>query len=255
LALNRKIQHILNNRKDNLKLSTEKALQGKRLRKFRLILVVASCLFLLAIILVGLMSWQLWGLINPAAPAFIKGDSMNYLRDVIGLNESEYKVVGSAFVPQQCLMGDNGLPLLLMSYDLKSPDDNAHVDFFYSQDNGTYTRGSSFTLDSDTLFYPPYPSDKVLNWTKGFLERYQRYQNNSAYVSDIRKTLDTIEHIQSLNTTCGNVALQIKIRQFTEEDIYTTIKFVPANQTGRYPEKALTFEYHNGVMLDFTDYF
>jgi hypothetical protein len=213
--------------------------------------LVLLCFFLLAAILVGIWFGQLFTPINP--PAYIKADSLQFLKDVIGLNESE--IVSSDYCPQNDVLGSNG-PLLVMAYDLESSGETVRVHFFYCQNNSTYTREPTFfTLLCDKMFYPPYPGDNVLNWTKGFLERYQRYQSDSAYISAIRETLNTIEHIAPMNTTCGDVSLHIKIRQFTEQDIYTTIKFTPANLNATSPEKALIFEYHNGGMLDFSDYY
>jgi len=224
----------------------------------RKLLLIGLCNVLLAVVVFGVVSWQLLrtvSMINSTVSASLQDVSLSFLRDVIGFNVTEYKVVGSSFAPQTDVASSNGLPLVLISYDLESPQNQVHVDLFYTEGNNTYMLEPYFHISSDTLFYPAYPTDKVLNWTKGFLERYQSFKNDSSYVSEMHKALDTVDHIQPLNITSGNITLQIKIRQFNAEEIYTTLKFQSTDQNMSYPEKAVTFEFHNGAMMDFSDWY
>ena len=69
----------------------------------------------------------------------------------------------------------------------------------------------------------------------------------------MRKSLDNVDHIQPLNVTSGEIKLQITIKQFTKKDIYTTLQLAPANSTAHDLDNAVTFEFHNGDMLDFSD--
>ncbi len=192
---------------------------------------------------------------NPEAPASLRDESLAYLRDVVGFDLTDYEVTDSHFVPQLDVASSNGLPLYLMTYDLKSFDDEAYVDIFYTGTNNTYTHEPYFQVRSDTMFSPAHPTDKVLNWTKAFLERYQNFRNNSSYIFEIRRILNTVDQIRPLNVTSGDISLQITIRQFTEQDIYTTLKLSPANSTAHDYDNAVTFEFHNGAMLDFFDWY
>jgi len=149
----------------------------------------------------------------------------------------------------------DGLPLYWMRYDLKSSNDDAWVDIYYTQSADSYIHEPYFSVYSNTLFPPAYPSDKVLNWTKDFLERYHTYQNNASYVPDMQRTLDLVDHIQPLNVTRGDMKLQIDIKEFTEQDIYTTLRFSPLNSTAKDSDDVLTFEFHNGVMLHFSNWY
>jgi hypothetical protein len=176
-----------------------------------------------------------------------------FLRDVVGFNMTDYKVTASHFWPQTDVASTNGLPLYLTRYELKSSDDEVWVNILYTKANDTYIHEPNFDVYSNTLFSPAYPTDKVLNWTKAFLERYQDFQNNAPYLSEMREILDTVDHIQPLNATSGGINLQITIKEFSEQEIYTTLRFAPANSTAHDYENAVTFEFHNGVMLDFFD--
>ncbi len=180
---------------------------------------------------------------------------LTYLRDVVGFDLTDYQVTNSHFVPQLDVASSNGLPLYVMTYDLRSSDDEAYVDIFYTGENNTYTHEPYFRVRSDTMFSPAYPSDKVLNWTKAFLERYQNFRNNASYILEIRRILGAIDRIRPLNVTSGDISLQITIRQFTEQDIYTTLKLSPANSTAHDYDNAVTFEFHNGAMMDFFDWY
>lgn len=193
--------------------------------------------------------------LNPEAPASLREESFMFLKDVVGFDMASYRVVASHFWPQIDVASSNGLPLFLIKYELESSGDNASVDILYTKANETYIHEPYFSVHSNTLFSPAYPTDKVLNWTKSFLERYQSFQNNASYVFEMRKTLDSISRIEPLNVTKGDIKLQITIRQFSDQDIYTTIKFAPANSTARDVDDAVTFEFHNGVMLDFCDWY
>jgi hypothetical protein len=106
---------------------------------------------------------------------------------------------------------------------------------------------------SDTLFSPAYPSDKVLNWSRTLLEGYIAYKNNASYLLEMQKTLNSIDYIEPMNRTIGNYTLQITIRQFSEEDIYTTLQFRPVNSTAKDYDDAVTLEFHNGVWFNFAD--
>ncbi len=222
----------------------------------RNLLLIGLCVVLLAAVLLAI---TFWGpaplLVNPQAPTSLRDESLTFLRDVVGFDMTTYGVVDYHFVPQLDVASSNGLPLYLMKYDLKASNDEAYVDIFYTKANDTYIHESYFHVHSDTLFSPAYPTDKVLNWTKSFLERYQSFRNNASYVSEMRKTLDSVDHIQPLNVTSGDIKLQITIKQFTEQDIYTTLKFAPANSTAHDLDNNVTFEFHNGVMLDFSDWY
>ena len=192
---------------------------------------------------------------NPEAPASLRDESLTYLKDVVGFDLTDYEVTDSHFVPQLDVASSNGLPLYLMTYDLRSSDDEAYVDIFYTGENNTYTHEPYFQVRSDTIFSPAYPSDKVLNWTKAFLERYRAFQNNASYVSEMCVVLDAIDQIQPLNVTSGGTALQIAIKQFNEQEIYTTLKFSPTNSTAHDYDNAVTFEFHNGALLHFSDWY
>jgi hypothetical protein len=138
-------------------------------------------------------------------------------------------------------------------YELKSADDEASVDIFYTKSNETYLHEAYFDMQSNTMFKPAYPGEKVLNWTRDYLEHYTSYRNNAAYMQDICKTFGTVTHLEPMNTTLGNMTLQVTIKEFSEEDIYTTLQFRPANQTAHDYDDAVTLEFHNGVWLNFVD--
>jgi len=120
--------------------------------------------------------------------------------------------------------------------------------------NDTYIQEPYFDMISEKLFSLLYPSDKVLTWTKNFFEHYQNF-NNAAYLADINKILGTIYQIRPTNVTSGNIKLQITIRQFTEQVIYTTIRFAPISSTAHDHDNAVTFEFHNGLTLNFYDWY
>ncbi len=221
----------------------------------RRFLLIGFCAVLFAVLFIA-ASWRTpQFLFNPSAPASLQDESLAFLRDVVGFNLTDYEVVDLHFWPQLDVVSSNGLPLYLMQYDLKSPDDEAYVDILYTKSNSTYIHEPYFSVRSNTLFSPAYPSDKILNWTKSFLERYQNYQSNASYLLEMRQTLELVNHIQPMNITNGDTTLQIVIKQFSEQDIYTTLKLSPINPTARDLDKAVTFEFHNGVLLDFSDYY
>jgi hypothetical protein len=210
------------------------------------------CAVLLVAVLFTVVFWSVPQFVNPSAPAYLQDESLAFVRDVVGFNLSEYRVVDSHFWPQLDVATRSGFPLYLMRYDLESPDDKAWVDVYYIKVNDTYIQEPYFDMISENLFSPAYPSDKVLTWTKNFIERYQNI-NNATYIADISKILDTVDQIQPMNVTSGNIKLQITIRQFTEQDIYTTIRFAPINSTAHDFDNAVTFEFHNGRTLNFYD--
>jgi len=219
----------------------------------RRLLLTGLCVVLLALVLFAVASW--FQFVDPQAPASLRDESLMFLRDVVGFNMTDYKVTASHFWPQTDVASTNGLPLYLMRYELKSSDDEAWVNILYTKANDTWIHEPNFDVYSNTLFSPAYPTDKVLNWTKAFLERYQGFQNNAPYLSEMREVLDTVDHIRPLNTTNGGINLQITIKEFSEQEIYTTLRFAPANSTAHDYENAVTFEFHNGVMLDFFDWY
>ena len=220
-------------------------------------LFIGLCVLVLAAVLfaVAFRAFVNPPFLNPQAPASLREESFIFMRDVVGFDMTNYRVVDSHFWPQIDVASSNGLPLFLIKYELESSDDEASVDIFYTKANETYIHEPYFGVHSNTLFSPAYPTAKVLNWTKSFLERYQSFQSNASYVFEIRKTLDSIEHIKPLNVTKGDIKLQITIRQFTEQEIYTTLAFSHANSTAQDSDNQLTFEFHNGVMLDFWDWY
>lgn len=189
----------------------------------------------------------------PEAPDSLKTESYSFLNDVIGLNLTEYQVVKFSFIPQEDLATYSGLPLYLVRYNLKSAGDEATVDIFYLKSNDTYLHEQYFDIMSNTLFSPAYPSDKVLNWSRTLLEGYTAYKNNASYLLEMQKTLDSINRIEPMNRTLGDYTLQINIKQFSEEDIYTTLQFRPANSTARDYDNAVTLEFHNGAWFNFAD--
>ena len=218
------------------------------------LLLIGLCIVLATVLLVV----AFWGLspllVNPQAPVYLRDESFTFLKDIIGLNMTKYEVVNTEFAPQIEIVSRNGLPLYLMRYYLKASDDEGFVNIMYTKANDTYIH-ESFSVYSHTLFSPAYPTGKVLNWTKSFLERYQSFRNNAAYISQIRNLLDSIDYIQPLNVTRDDIRLQITIKEFSEKEIYTTLKFSPLNSTARDYENAVTFEFHNGVWLDFMDWY
>ena len=214
------------------------------------LLLIGLCVALATVSLVV----AFWLSVNLQAPASLRDESFTFLKDIIGLNMTKYEVVNTEFAPQIDIVSRNGLPLYLMRYYLKASDDEGFVNIMYTKANDTYIH-ESFSLYLQTLFSPAYPTGKVLNWTKSFLERYQSFRNNATYISQIRNLLDSIDHIQPLNVTRDDIRLQITIKEFSEKEIYTTLKFSPLNSTARDYENAVAFEFHNGVWLDFMDWY
>ena len=214
------------------------------------LLLIGLCIVLATVSLVV----AFWLSVNLQAPASLRDESFTFLKDIIGLNMTKYEVVNTEFAPRIDIVSRNGLPLYLMRYYLKASDDEGFVNIMYTKANDTYIH-ESFSVYLQTLFSPAYPTGKVLNWTKSFLERYQSFRNNATYISQIRNLLDSIDYIQPLNVTRDDIRLQITIKEFSEKEIYTTLKFSPLNSTARDYENAVTFEFHNGVLLDFMDWY
>ena len=149
----------------------------------RNLLLVGLCAVLLTAVFFAVAFWGPSLIhVNPQAPTSLKDESLTFVREVVGFDKTNYEVVDYYFAPQLDVASSNGLPLYLMQYDLKSSDDQANVDIFYTKANVTYTQEPYFNVYSGTLFSPAYPTDKVLNWTKSFLERYQNFRNNASYV-------------------------------------------------------------------------
>ena len=218
--------------------------------------LLIACIVLTVAVLFAALSWQPAPLFsNPQAPDSLREESLAFMRDVIGINLTDYAVVDSHFWLQWDVVSSNGLPLYLMRYELEASDDDGWVDIYYTKANDTYTHEPYFSIYLDKPFSPAYPSDKVLDWTKSFLERYQSYKDNASYVSEMLQTLNLIDHIEPMNMTNGNISLQITIREFTQQDIYTTLKLTPANTTTQDFDNAVTFEFHNGAILSFCDWY
>jgi len=218
------------------------------------LLLIGLCVALATVSLV-VAFWRLSPLlVNPQAPVSLRDESLTFLEDIIGLDMTKYEVVNIEFAPQIDVVSRNGLPLYLTRYYLKASDDEGFVNIMYTKANDTYIH-EYFSLYSHTLFSPAYPTSKVLNWTKSFLERYQSFRNDASYISQIRNLLESIDHIQPLNVTRDDIKLQITIKEFSEKEIYTTLKFSPVNSTTRDYENAVTFEFHNGVWLAFWDWY
>lgn len=218
------------------------------------LLIGVSIAILAAIIVTGAFAFLITPhvLRNPEAPAELREESLAFVRDVIGLNLTEYKVVEFNFWPQDCSVSKNG-PVYLVRYNLKSASDEANVDIFYAKSNGTYMHESYFDMQSHALFAPAYPGDIVLNWTRDFIARYTNYRHNPSYLQEIQRTLETVNHIEPMNKTNSGITLQITIKQFNEEEIYTTLQFRQANQTAHDYDNAVTLEFHNGVWFNFAD--
>ncbi|MCW4002378.1 MAG: hypothetical protein NWE95_00485 [Candidatus Bathyarchaeota archaeon] len=220
--------------------------------------LLIGCVVLLLAVLFAAVSWRpdpFMANPPPQAPNELREESLSFMRDVIGINLTDYAVVDFHFWPQWDVASSNHLPLYLVRYELEASDDAGWVDIYYTKANDTYTHEPYFSVYLKKPFSPPYPSDKLLTWTRDFLERYQNYKNSASYVSEMRQTLNLINHIEPMNLTNGNISLQIKIRQFTQQDIYTTLKLTPANTTTQDTNNAVTFEYHNGAMLRFDDWY
>lgn len=216
-------------------------------------LLIGLTVAILAIVIaVGSFTFLLPQVIgNVEAPAALKDESLAFVRDVVGMNLTEYQVVKFSFWPQDDIASPNG-PLYLVRYSLKSASDETSVDIYYVKSNGTYIH-AYFDMRSNEMFSPAYPGDKVLNWSRGFLERYTIFKNNSTYLQNICATLDTVTHLEPMNTTCSGVTLQITIKEFSETEIYTTLQFRPLNQTAHDYDNAVTLEFHNGVWFNFID--
>ena len=219
----------------------------------RKLLLIALSTIVIAIVVFTVAFWAHPLMTNPEAPPSLIEDSMIFMQSVIGFNTSQYQVIDSHFWPQFDVASSNGLPLYLIAYDLQTSDNVFHLSLFYTEANGTYLLEPYFSFYTDELFYPTYPDDTVLNWTQSFIERYQTFRNNATYVMDIRKTLDSIDHIEPMNITCANMELQIIIKTFSPEDVYTTLQFTQTEQNTMDSAKSVTFEYHNGRLLNFSD--
>jgi hypothetical protein len=220
----------------------------------RRFLLIVFCVVVLVVLFAVAFLRPIPLMVDTSAPVSLQDESLRFLRDVIGFNMTRYGVVDSHFVPQVDVVNRNGLRLYLMKYDLTSLDDQAYVEMFYTKVGDDYLPEPYFSVYSSALFSPAYPTDKVLNWTKSFLDRYQNYQTNASYLLEMKQTLNLVDHIQPLNLTSGGITLQIEIKQFTEQDIYTTLKLAPSNSTVHDLDNAVTFEFHNGALLHFSDY-
>jgi hypothetical protein len=221
----------------------------------KFLLLAGLCAFLLVVITFGvLLTGKLSPVFYPEAST-LKEKSLAFLTDVVGFNLTKYNIVRSDYVPSTCLVSSKGLPIVSVSYNLQSSENKVQVCLDYAKENDTYTLESynHIYLDSTAFIYPPYPTNNLLNWTKGFMERYQSFQNYPPYISEIRKTLDTVESLEPFNITNGNIKLQISIRQFDEEEIYTTLTFLYTSEGVDYTSKAVVFDFHNGLTADFAD--
>ena len=219
------------------------------------LLLVGLCAILVGLVSFALLFTQFLRLVSPEEST-LRDNSVSFLTSIVGFNLTEYKIMNSHYVSSSCLVGGNGLPLATMSYDLQSSENIVHADLNYVNKNNSYTLDSFLYtyLGSTAFVYMPYPSDNLLYWTRGFLERYQSFQNDKPYISEIRKTLDTVNCLEPLNVTCGNTKLQITIRQFTETEIYTSLTFLNASEGIDYTSKSVVFNFHNGLSVNFADH-
>ena len=218
------------------------------------LLFAGLCVILLGVVLIALLPRPSLYSVSPPEP--LKENSLSFLTDIIGFNLTEYKIVNSNYVPSTCLVGYNGLPLVTISYDLQSSENKVQAYLNYAKENNSYTLEtcSYIYLNSTAFVYPPYPTDNLLNWTRGFLKGTRAFKAIKPYISEMRKTLDTVEHLEPLNVTCGNTELQIIIRQFTEDDIYTTLTFLYTSEGVNNTTKAVVFDFHNGLYVNFADH-
>jgi len=208
-----------------------------------------------AVLFAVLLTGQVPSMIFPETPPLLREHALSFLTEVVGFNLTEYSIVHSEYSPSTDMVSSNGLPITSLSYTLQSSENKVHASFGYTLENGNYTLESysHIYLDSPAFVYPPYPPDNLLNWTKSFMERYQSFQSDVAYVSEMRKTLDTVDRLEPLNVTSGSIKLQISIKQFNVNEIYTSITFLYTSEGVDYEGKAVGFNFHNGLYAHFAD--
>lgn len=219
------------------------------------ILVTAIAASAVLIVFIALLIGQVPSKVNPEAPPILREKSQSFLTDVVGFNLSEYNITRVQYSPQICVVSVSGLPLIVMSFTLQSGVNQVIADFDFTDNNETYTLESysQIYMDAPAWVYPPYPPDNLLNWTKGFMGRYQNSLGNASYISTMGQILEAVDTLEPLNMTSGNIKLQISVREYNVDEIYTSITFVYTSEGVDYGAKAVSFNFHNGLYSDFTD--
>ncbi len=222
------------------------------------ILVGIAVLCAVSVIVMALFAMQVRQtpfVFSAEAPPLLRDKGISFLAAAVGFNMSEYTVAQVQYAPQICVVSPSGLPLIVMSYTLQSEANQVVAECHFTDNNGTYTLESysQIYMDAPAWVYPPYPPDNLLNWTKGFMERYQNFLGVASHIAAMRNLLDAVDKLEPLNMTSGNIKLQISIHEYNVDEVYTIIKWMCTAEGCDYEDKAVKFEFHNGVYTDFID--
>jgi hypothetical protein len=128
----------------------------------------------------------------------------NFLLNVSKIDTTKYTIsLLSNTIQSRVDFG--GVAEEIMQYSLTSSQSNLNIDFRFR--NSHFSRYQLDLVESSPIFTQIQPND-VLQNARGVLGRYKAYSGDD-YLTNMSRILDTINKIDNINVTQGNIKLQI----------------------------------------------
>ena len=169
--------------------------------------------------------------------------ALSFLEDVVNLDMTKYNTtLDGHFVDYRSDLG--GITQEDVMYTLES--DGSKLVAALAFINKTLDWCILDVLEGSPLFAPPPPTNVIDN-AKVFLQRYQTY-TGASYLQVMRDMLDTVDEIENMTTTVGNVTLEMSSQG---DIIFFEWLFTLNGFTMR--EKKVEVVFRNGVFESFMD--
>lgn len=176
-----------------------------------------------------------WGISTDKALAF--------LRDVVHLDMTKYyATLVSNTVKYRSDLG--GIAEEILKYSLTYNEDKLDATFRFL--NKTMYWCKLYVLEGSPFYTQPQPAN-VLDMAKGLLDRYENY-TGALYLQVMRYLLETVDVIEEMTTTSGNVKLKIS----TEGD-NVEIQWIYTFNGIDFQAKSVGFSFDNGFLEMLSD--
>ncbi len=167
------------------------------------------------------------------------------LQDVIQLDLAKYKAtLTSNTIERRADLG--GVAEEVLKYSLVSNESKVDVVLRFRDKN--FSRYQLFIDEGSPLYLQPHTN--VLDFTKRLLERYSIY-SDTTYIEEMNSLLDTVDQIENMEVTSGNIKLKITTDGNNDGD--TEIHWMHTENGLDFSGKGLRLIFENRVLKEMTD--
>jgi DNA-binding transcriptional ArsR family regulator len=167
----------------------------------------------------------------------------NFLQNVTKIDATEY-TISLLSNTLQWRQDFGGVSEEIIQYSLTSSQSNLNVDFRFR--NSHFSRYQLDLVESSPIFTQIQPSD-VLQNAKGTLARYKVYSGDS-YLTNMSDILGTVNRIDNIVITQGNMKLQISVSGST-----VVFLWMYTENGIDYQAKGLQMTFQNNVLTTMSD--